>query len=120
MADCRKGEQYGKGLFIESREATDDALADLEQGPEFDAEEDVEEELVQGIRVLCWWLKGHALHPARQKEKIGGATSSNLLVQWEVKYRDLLLIRGAVRTWCPKKLSRNWGWRWKSTLVPTS
>lgn len=48
MADCRKGEQYGKGLFIESREATDDALADLEQGPEFDAEEDVEEELVQG------------------------------------------------------------------------
>jgi hypothetical protein len=35
-------------MFIESREKMDDALVDFEQGPEFDAKGDVEEELVQG------------------------------------------------------------------------
>ena len=46
MADCKKGGQYGKGLFIESEECADDHLNTFEQEAVYDAEE--EEEYVQG------------------------------------------------------------------------
>ena len=46
MADCKKGGWYGKGLFIESEECTDDHLNTFEQEAVYDAEE--EEEYVQG------------------------------------------------------------------------
>ena len=45
MADCKKGGRYGKGLFIESEECTDDYLNIFEQEAVYDAEE--EEEYVQ-------------------------------------------------------------------------
>ena len=46
MADCKKSGRYGKGLFIESEECTDDHLNTFEQEAVYDAEE--EEEYVQG------------------------------------------------------------------------
>ena len=46
MADCKKGGRYGKGLFIESEECTEDHLNTFEQEAVYDAEE--EEEYVQG------------------------------------------------------------------------
>ena len=46
MADCKKGGRYGKGLFIESEECTDDYLNIFEQETVYDAEE--EDEDVQG------------------------------------------------------------------------
>ena len=46
MADYKKGGQYGKGLFIESEECTDNHLNTFEQETVYDAEE--EEEYVQG------------------------------------------------------------------------
>ena len=46
MAYCKKSGQYGKGLFIESEECTDDHLNTFEQEAVYDAEE--EEEYVQG------------------------------------------------------------------------
>jgi hypothetical protein len=48
MVECRKGDQYGKGLLIESRESGYDALVDFEQGPAVDAEEPIDKKLVQG------------------------------------------------------------------------
>ena len=46
MAYCKKGGQYGKGLFIKSEECTDVHLNTFEQEAIYDAEE--EEECVQG------------------------------------------------------------------------
>ena len=46
MTDCKKGGRYGKGLFIESEECTDDHLNTFEQEAVYDAKE--EEENVQG------------------------------------------------------------------------
>ena len=51
MVDCKKGGQYGKCLFIESEECTDDHLNTFEQEAVYDAEE--EEEYVQGDDALC-------------------------------------------------------------------
>ena len=42
MADCKKGGRYGKGLFIESEECTDDHLNTFEQEVVYDAEEEEE------------------------------------------------------------------------------
>ena len=46
MAYCKKGGQYGKGLFIKSEKCTDVHLNTFEQEAIYDAEE--EEECVQG------------------------------------------------------------------------
>ena len=46
MVDCKKGGRYGKGLFIESEECTDDHLNTFKQEAAYDAEE--EEDYVQG------------------------------------------------------------------------
>ena len=58
MADCRKGEQYGKGLFIEFGESMDEVLLDMEPGLEFDVEEEIEEELLlqgdEGTLLVAW------------------------------------------------------------------
>lgn len=48
MVYCRKGDRYGKGLFIESGESVDDVVGDTNQSPEYDVGEDGEEELIQG------------------------------------------------------------------------
>ena len=42
MAYCKKGGQYGKGLFIESEECTDDHLITFEHEAVYDAEEEKE------------------------------------------------------------------------------
>ena len=42
MADCKKGGQYGKSLFIKSEECTDDHLNTFEQEAVYDAEEEEE------------------------------------------------------------------------------
>ena len=42
MADCKKGGRYGKGLFIESEECTDNHLNTFEQEVIYDAEEEEE------------------------------------------------------------------------------
>lgn len=39
MVACHKGEKYGKGLIIESREETDNTAVDFKQEPDFDGEE---------------------------------------------------------------------------------
>ena len=46
MVDCKKGGRYGKGLFIESEECTDDHLNTFKQEAVYDAEK--EEEYVRG------------------------------------------------------------------------
>jgi hypothetical protein len=48
MTNCRKGDCYCKGLFMEYEESADDALVDVERGLTNDAEKECEEELVQG------------------------------------------------------------------------
>ena len=49
MADCKTGSRYGKGLFIESEECTDDHLNTFEQEAVYDAEE--EEEYVSRVSI---------------------------------------------------------------------
>jgi hypothetical protein len=46
IADCRKGEKYGKGLLIDSGNAFDDKGEEEEQEATFDDYEDIEEEFV--------------------------------------------------------------------------
>jgi hypothetical protein len=58
MVDCRKGEQYGKGLFDEFGVSMDEVLLDMEKGLEFDVEEEIEEELLvqgdEGTLLVAW------------------------------------------------------------------
>jgi hypothetical protein len=75
--------------------------------------------LSKRMRVLYWWLEEHVIHPKKLEGKNRDiATSSNLLVQWEVRCVESWLTREAVRVWCVKCLKIIWGWRWRSILVP--
>lgn len=67
MVDCRKGDHYGKGLFIESGESTDDVLVDVEQWPKYDVEADGEEELVQGDEGLLLVVKRACFIPRKSE-----------------------------------------------------
>jgi hypothetical protein len=59
MVDCRKGEQYGKGLFNEFGVSMDEVLLDMEKGLEFDVEEEIEEELLlQGDEYFIGGVEG--------------------------------------------------------------
>lgn len=46
MVDCRKGDPYGKGLFIDYEEPIGYKLMDFEQEPTYDTGEDLEELVV--------------------------------------------------------------------------
>jgi hypothetical protein len=46
MADCRKGDKYGRGLLIDSREAFDEQGDKKEQEATFDNYGEVDEEFV--------------------------------------------------------------------------
>jgi len=49
MADCKKGDRYGKGLFIDSEDTPPDEQYSTEQDPKFDSHhDDFEEEHVHG------------------------------------------------------------------------
>jgi hypothetical protein len=48
MADCHKGEKYGKGLLIDSGNTFDEQGEEEEQEATFDDDEDIEEEFVIG------------------------------------------------------------------------
>lgn len=62
MTDCREGDRYGKGLFIEFGESRDDALVDVDQGPQYDVEVDGEE-LVQGDEGLLFVVRRNTQVP---------------------------------------------------------
>jgi hypothetical protein len=60
MADCRKGEKYGKGLLIDSGNTFDEQGEEEEQEATFDDNGDIEEEFVTGdngpslmVRRIC-------------------------------------------------------------------
>jgi hypothetical protein len=60
MADCRKGEKYGKGLLIDSGNTFDEQGEEEEQEATFDDDGDIEEEFVTGdngpslmVRRIC-------------------------------------------------------------------
>jgi hypothetical protein len=72
MTDCRKGDWMVGGCSLSSGSQRMMPLLDIKQGPEFDAEQEIEEELLQGDEVLYWWCGRHALHPIRLKAEIGG------------------------------------------------
>jgi hypothetical protein len=48
IADCRKGDKYGKGLLIDSGNTFDEQGEEEEQEATFDDDEDIEEELFTG------------------------------------------------------------------------
>ena len=107
MADCKKGGWYGKGLFIESEECTDDHLNTFEQEAVYDAEE--EEEYVQGDDGPLLVTRRRVSHLANLKARIGSeAISFKLHVLWGARYVDLLLILEAVKMWYQKRLFKNW------------
>jgi hypothetical protein len=60
IADCCKGDKYGKGLLIDSRKAFDEQGNEEEQQATFDDYRDVEEEFITGdngpslmVRRIC-------------------------------------------------------------------
>jgi hypothetical protein len=66
IADCRKGEKYGKGLFVDSGGAFEDQGDGEEQETEFDEDGGAEEEFVTGeaesgllftVRRVCFTLR---------------------------------------------------------------
>jgi hypothetical protein len=64
IADCCKGEKYGKGLLIDSGNAFDEQGEEAEQEATFDDDGDVEEEFVTGdngpslvVRRICLTLR---------------------------------------------------------------
>jgi hypothetical protein len=63
IADCRKGEKYGKGLLIDLENAFNEQGEEGEQEATFDDYRDVEEEFVTGdsgpsimVRRICFTL----------------------------------------------------------------
>jgi len=89
MVYCRKGDRYGKGLFIESGESVEDVVGDTNQSPEYDVGGEGEEELIQGDEGPLLIVR---------KGMIGVVISSSLFVLLGVRYAGLRLIQGVVKT----------------------
>jgi hypothetical protein len=111
MADCRKGEKYGKGLLVDSGGAFEEQGDGEEQDAAFDEDREAEEEFLSGdaesgplfiVRRVCFTPRKaededeqhHNLFHSRCT--IGG------------RYVNLSSIRAVVRMWWRKKYWRSW------------
>ena len=108
MADCKKGGRYGKGLFIESEECTNDYLNTFEQEAVYDAEK--EEEYVQGDDGPLLFTRKACFTPRKSKGEdwLRSNIFQTTCTMGGARYVDLLLILEAMRMWYQKRLFKNW------------